>query len=1027
MSQLVTRDFTLGVGQTLHFRDVVSGFLLQSVAPGERSPHLTISGTVTHSTNFPLVTALFDHESGGYFDGGLIEITSTGSAVVSATDIGTAFGYFAGGYGSAFINRGSLSVTALQQAFGIYTHGSDFSAVNAGTLRVQSNTMDAIGIQAMNGIDLTNSGRLEVIGVRLAHGVVSERGGHIDNSGTLIARGAEENVGIVVRHFQAETVSIENTGTIEADIAVLDDSGRYSPPQHAVQTLVNSGTIRGAIDLRLGDDSVSNSGLIEGDVLLGLGADTYIGTGGELRGAVHGGFGADHLVGGDRDDILFGEEGDDVITGGAGNDLIQGGRGTNVIDGGAGRDTLTYTGVLRGVSLDLREGWARGASLDEITGIEDVLGSKWDDTLRGDDHDNLLFGAGGDDTLEGRDGRDVIAGGTGADTLSGGAGDDTFIYGTGDGHDEITDFSAGDRIEIHGYTSAQAIQQVGSDTIIRLSATDSITLLGVNADAWNSGQVVFSAQPRPSFSTTAQPEGFDQTGVALYESLTLAAGEEVVLDGGLGTLALVGNTTETLRLLNGGTIRSFSNADVAAAAVTLAGYGFGPVFENLATGLVAVTSENDDAFAYGVYAQAFQASVINEGRIELTSAHHGAAIFGASSGLNVDNSGEIYANAVGDAYGVNLGTVGGINNSGSITVQGGGANVMGIRVVSGNNVSNAGEISVSSERGTGIGIYMRADAYNITNTGTIDADIAINASGHFSYASGYLLNTGTIRGDVLLGGAPDLVLNEGVLYGPVHMGQGDDQFDGSAGAQGGEIHGGQGQDHIVGGIGIDLLFGDEGSDTLWGGLGDDKLNGGTGDDFAVFSGSQAQYDWSVDGNIVTITGPDGTDVLTDVELLRFDDGLVSLTGFGLRLKGLGGDDVLHGTDLNDVLDGGDIPPLWVANGSDRNGRDQLFGHGGDDILYGGGENDLLDGGSGNDLLDGGTGADQMYGGTGNDTYYADVQQDLVFENAGEGYDTIVASSGFYLYDNIEALTLSSSAGNAFGVGNALDNTLTGNA
>ncbi|MBO9501384.1 M57 family metalloprotease, partial [Brevundimonas sp. A19_0] len=87
----------------------------------------------------------------------------------------------------------------------------------------------------------------------------------------------------------------------------------------------------------------------------------------------------------------------------------------------------------------------------------------------------------------------------------------------------------------------------------------------------------------------------------------------------------------------------------------------------------------------------------------------------------------------------------------------------------------------------------------------------------------------------------------------------------------------------------------------------------------------------------------------------------------------------------------------------------------------------MQGGAGNDTLYGGSGPDRMSGGTGNDTFHVQSQQDLVFENAGEGYDTIVASSGFYLYDNIEALTLSSSAGNAFGVGNALDNTLTGNA
>ncbi|MBU2167105.1 MAG: M10 family metallopeptidase C-terminal domain-containing protein, partial [Alphaproteobacteria bacterium] len=85
----------------------------------------------------------------------------------------------------------------------------------------------------------------------------------------------------------------------------------------------------------------------------------------------------------------------------------------------------------------------------------------------------------------------------------------------------------------------------------------------------------------------------------------------------------------------------------------------------------------------------------------------------------------------------------------------------------------------------------------------------------------------------------------------------------------------------------------------------------------------------------------------------------------------------------------------------------------------------LDGGTGDDELFGGAGPDRMYGGTGNDTFYVDGQQDLVFENAGEGTDTIVSAGDFYLYDNIEALTLTG-AGNSFGVGNALNNVITGN-
>jgi serralysin len=92
---------------------------------------------------------------------------------------------------------------------------------------------------------------------------------------------------------------------------------------------------------------------------------------------------------------------------------------------------------------------------------------------------------------------------------------------------------------------------------------------------------------------------------------------------------------------------------------------------------------------------------------------------------------------------------------------------------------------------------------------------------------------------------------------------------------------------------------------------------------------------------------------------------------------------------------------------------------------GGNGNDVLIGNSANNRLDGGAGTDQMYGGAGNDIFVANLQGDLVFEDVGGGTDTVESSSNFYLYDNVENLTLSGSAGN-FGVGNELANTLTGN-
>ncbi len=93
---------------------------------------------------------------------------------------------------------------------------------------------------------------------------------------------------------------------------------------------------------------------------------------------------------------------------------------------------------------------------------------------------------------------------------------------------------------------------------------------------------------------------------------------------------------------------------------------------------------------------------------------------------------------------------------------------------------------------------------------------------------------------------------------------------------------------------------------------------------------------------------------------------------------------------------------------------------------GGAGNDAIFGGAGDDVIDGGTGADALYGGTGNDAFTVDRADDLVFESAGEGMDTVTTTVGYYLYANIENLVLAASAGDIFGVGNVLANQITGN-
>nr|WP_307104824.1 cadherin domain-containing protein [Sphingomonas sp. SORGH_AS_0950] len=65
---------------------------------------------------------------------------------------------------------------------------------------------------------------------------------------------------------------------------------------------------------------------------------------------------------------------------------------------------------------------------DTLSGIENLTGTDYADTLTGDAGNNVLDGGLGNDTLSGGAGDDVLIGGIGADRLDGGAGSDTASY-----------------------------------------------------------------------------------------------------------------------------------------------------------------------------------------------------------------------------------------------------------------------------------------------------------------------------------------------------------------------------------------------------------------------------------------------------------------------------------------------------------------------------------------------------------------------------------------------------------------------
>lgn len=145
--------------------------------------------------------------------------------------------------------------------------------------------------------------------------------------------------------------------------------------------------------------------------------------------------GFENILGSAKSDVLIGNAFDNILEGGLGNDLLS---------GGGGEDTASYARATSAVKVNLSITGAQNtvrAGIDTLSGIENLLGSKYADTLTGDAGDNRLTG------------------GLGADVLTGGLGADTFAFRTlAEKGDRIVDFVSGtDVVELSALGFAGAV------------------------------------------------------------------------------------------------------------------------------------------------------------------------------------------------------------------------------------------------------------------------------------------------------------------------------------------------------------------------------------------------------------------------------------------------------------------------------------------------------------------------------------------------------------------------------------------
>ena len=211
-------------------------------------------------------------------------------------------------------------------------------------------------------------------------------------------------------------------------------------------------------DVYAGIENVQGSPLIDG--LTGDGGDNVL-TGLESDDVLTGAGGGDDLLGGDGIDAIdyqaspgavdidlaagtasggdaagdsiveieavVGSAFADTLTGDAGDNFFTGMAGADEIHGAGGIDLANYVFSPTAVTINLNNGTMKfgDAKGDVLTGIENLAGSGFGDTITGSDDPNTLFGGDGDDSLFGNDGDDILVGGTGTDTFDGEGGTDT--------------------------------------------------------------------------------------------------------------------------------------------------------------------------------------------------------------------------------------------------------------------------------------------------------------------------------------------------------------------------------------------------------------------------------------------------------------------------------------------------------------------------------------------------------------------------------------------------------------------------
>jgi VCBS repeat-containing protein len=584
----------------------------------------------------------------------------------------------------------------------------------------------------------------------------------------------------------------------------------------------------------------------------------------------------DTIDGREGNDQISGGAGADLLFGGAGNDRIAGNAGNDHIDGGAGFDRALYTDATGGVTVNMAAGTASGAGVDSdtLTNIEGVVGSGFADT----------YDATGFTGNSGVPGTPI-----GYNEFEGGAGNDTVIGTVNALGAYLTRVSyvsatAGVTVDLAAGT-ADGDASVGHDTFVGP---------GIQS-AWGSAYADTLSGSNNGFGTIEVFSGFAGNDVingrggfdrADYNqdptttsgiTVHLAAGT-VTGDASVGTDTLI--SVEAVRgtsfadtydatgfsgtSINAGSLGTFNEFTGGGGNDTIIGNGFTRISFNNATAGVSVDLQTGATPGTGT---ATGDASVGTDTFSGVNAVQGSMFDDTIYGSNNTAATETFTGNGGNDYidgrgGFDIASYNNIYlSTGSITV-----NMAAGIVVGDSSIGTDTLRSIEGIQGTG-----NADTYDATGYGVAGA-LNVGNNGNFNQFEG-LGGNDTITGNG----------NTRVIYANAAAAVTVDLSLGTAhGTAAGDVAA-IGTDTITGGVNSvtgsafgDTLIGDGNSNTFVGGGGNDTIDGGGAGDIAIFSGARAQYNISTNGAGVTtvadtVAGRDGTDTLSNIEVLQFNN------------------------------------------------------------------------------------------------------------------------------------------------------------